>query len=257
MAGKSQNLTLKIVNTRVDLLSKQFNDGINILRTEFAKISQAPITISGDCENSEFLKKLNSFQESISSSLQEIKMQVSDIKSELSKVKQDISKMELQHNVNTLLIHGLSEEQGKDLYTTVLSFFQQKLNIQLNKNHINFCVRIGKKPNKPKSSKSRPISVRFRNRWMRHTVFASKKLLKGSKVMITELLTTENLALFKKARDIYDRNNVWTYNGLVFKKNSAGDRELIRDEKSLNDSIISLNDSASERNNKDGDDGEN
>lgn len=239
---KAQNLTLKFLNARVDALSKQFGDGISVLRAEFSNLKQTPITITGDCDNNlEFLNKLNSFQETITSSLQELKKETCDVRLELSKVRKDITKMELQKNVNTLIIHGLKEEEHENINETVVSFFQQKLKLQINKNQINFCYRLGKKEAKHKSAKSRPISVRFVSRWVRNLVFTNKKLLKGTKMLITELLTVENLNLYKKACDIYDKNNVWTYNGLVYTKNASGARELIRDEQSLGISIVPPN----------------
>lgn len=85
-------------------------------------------------------------------------------------------------------------------------------------------------------NKPRPLVLQFYRRWTRDTVFTNKKQLKGTRIVITELLTPENLQLFKKAREIFNQQ-AWTYNGFVYVETS-GQRKLIKCDGDLDDSTL-------------------
>ena len=84
---------------------------------------------------------------------------------------------------------------------------KKKLNIEdLDRTH-----RIGKVNN----GKSRPIIVKFARYNVRKKIFHNKRKLKGKN---TESLTMLRVKKLNEARDLYDRNNVWTYDGRIMVK---------------------------------------
>ena len=84
---------------------------------------------------------------------------------------------------------------------------QEEINIEdLDRTH-----RIGKVNN----GKSRPIIVKFARYNVRKKIFHNKRKLKGKN---TESLTMLRVKKLNEARDLYDRNNVWTYDGRIMVK---------------------------------------
>ena len=57
---------------------------------------------------------------------------------------------------------------------------------------------------------------------MRNKLFKNKRKLKGKKVSITESMTKVRMEKLKEAREIYDRNNVWTSDGKILIKDEEG-----------------------------------
>ena len=84
---------------------------------------------------------------------------------------------------------------------------QEEINFEdLDRTH-----RIGKVNN----GKSRPIIVKFVRYNVRKKIFHNKRKLKGKN---TERLTMLRVKKLNEARDLYDRNNVWTYDGRIMVK---------------------------------------
>ena len=87
---------------------------------------------------------------------------------------------------------------------------QEEINIEdLDRTH-----RIGKVNN----GKSRPIIVKFARYNECKKVFHNKQKLKGKNMSITESLTKIRVSKLKEARDLYNCNNVWTYDRRIMVK---------------------------------------
>ena len=119
-------------------------------------------------------------------------------------------KLTLNRNSNILLLHGI-DEGSSNMYEVVQHLMLSKLNIDSEKRDFNHCYRLGQKMD---GKKPRPIVVDFATRWMRDIVFYSKKKLKGTKLLITEMLTLKNLNVYKIIREI-QKISCWTRNGRV------------------------------------------
>jgi len=231
-------LTMKDISARVDQLSMDLNGGLQILREEFVKLknAQQEAIIPDQSENSDFIARLNSFQDTINSSLSNLVEEMSAMKEELANIHGKENKMETRQNENSIIIHGLIPESN-DLYPTILKFFADKLNINnLSKSDIYYCYLLRKKTSPAAARqihKQSPVVVQFVTRWARNLVFFKKKLLKGSKFLITELLTVNTLVLFKKAREIF-KNSSWTLNGVIY-ISSADGKKVIKSDRDLCD----------------------
>lgn len=233
-------LTMKDISARVDQLSTDLNGGLQILREEFAKLKSTQAVISDQCEKPDFDTRLNSFQDSINCSLTKLIKEMNAIKEELATTHSKVTKMESLGNANCLIIHGLVPESSYDLYPTILRFLSDKLNIpNLSKSDIYYCYTLRKKtsPATRQNNKQNPapVVVQFVTRWARNMVFFKKKLLKGSKFLITEFLTVNTLSLFKKARKSF-KNSAWTLNGVVYVSAACG-KKVIKSERDLSDLI--------------------
>lgn len=231
MTGKSAP-TIKDVNARVEKLAGDFSNGLSLLQEEFTKFKNQqaqlnPSAVSYD-STSHFLDQLKNFQTEISSSLKELSKEIEVLKNDVSVLHVKICNIERKQNAHTILVHGI-QEPDTDIYSVVLKFLCEKLKIKMDKSDISFCHRLGKKS--PTKDKPRPVVIQFCKRWTRDMIFNNKRLLKGSGVIITEMLTSENLSLFKKAREMFDKR-AWTFNGLVY-IDVSGNRKLIKSESDI------------------------
>ena len=100
------------------------------------------------------------------------------------------------------------------LQTHMLRKIYQALQEEINIEDLDRTHRIGKVNN----GKSRPIIVKFARYNVRKKIFHNKRKLKGKNTSITESLTMLRVKKLNEARDLYDRNNVWTYDGRIMVK---------------------------------------
>lgn len=136
--------------------------------------------------------------------------EIESLKTELNKFKDEYHS---ENNRKSLLLHGVSEDLG-DIYGSVTEVFHINMNLDIKKEDLDYCFRLGGARDST-SGKPRPIIVYFRSRWQRDVVYHNKKKLKGSSVLITEVLTSERLKLFKEIRGVM-KKDCWTLNGKIF-----------------------------------------
>ncbi|KAG5862576.1 hypothetical protein JTB14_023364 [Gonioctena quinquepunctata] len=90
----------------------------------------------------------------------------------------------------------------------------------MNKNDINYSLALGLR------NLVLQINLDLCCRWNCYLVFQTKKQLKGSSIMITEVLTATNLEISEPARELYDKST-WTSGGLVHVSNAhAAEHEV-------------------------------
>lgn len=202
------NLTVKDINARVEKMAEDFQRGLQEFKNEFALIKGTPAVEY----HSEFLEKFRLFESSVNSSLNELKADVNRLRIHQEEFKEKLMHLEMKRHYNYIIIHGLKDD-NVDIYEKVLNLINSAIKIEVKKSDIKQCYRLGKK--RDNSNRARPLAVQFCTLWMRDLVFFKKKCLKGSKVMITEMLKDDNLKLFKKCKEIMG-NLVWTYRGLIY-----------------------------------------
>ena len=66
------------------------------------------------------------------------------------------------------------------------------------------------------SKKGTPVIVKFIRRTQKNEVYRKKRLLKGTKMIITESLTKRRLQLLEKARLEFKQCPVWSWKGEIF-----------------------------------------
>ena len=146
--------------------------------------------------------------------IEELKKENSNLTEHVKDLEQKVDRQEQYSRRNCLLIHGIKEEKDENTDNVVIKFIQDDLQEEINIEDLDRTHRIGKVNN----GKSRPIIVKFTRCNVRKKVFHNKRKLKGKNRSITESLTKIRVSKLNEARDLYNRNNVWTYDGCIMVK---------------------------------------
>ena len=142
-----------------------------------------------------------------------MKKENSNLTEHVKDLKQKVDRQEQYSRRNCLLIHGIKEEKDENTDNVVIKFIQDDLQEEINIEDLDRTHRIGKVNN----GKSRPIIVKFPRYNVRKKVFHNKQKLKGKNMSITESLTKIRVSKLS-ARDLYNCNNIWTYDGRIMVK---------------------------------------
>lgn len=132
---------------------------------------------------------------------------------------------------NSLRIYGIPKTKTENTDEIVMDLCKNKLNINVSSSVIDSSHRLpGKEGAHP------PLIVKFVSRNIKNLIFANKKKLKGSSVIIKEDLTRKRAQLYVSACSRYGSKFVWTRDGNIFVK-SNNSIKLI---KSNNDLITDI-----------------
>ncbi|XP_045481782.1 uncharacterized protein LOC123685936 [Harmonia axyridis] len=216
-------VSVKEVSERVDRLSEEFKKGFEDFKVQFIKSQSTFIPTDGP----NILELFEKFETKMNDVISEIKSDLNRIKDDMVRTKNKLKALEIKGNSNILLVHGIPETKS-NIIVDVCEIFKNQIGIDIYKNDINSCQRMGRKKVNSDKKKPRPVAVDFCRRWTRDAVFVNKRKLKGSKILITELLSIENLLLLKETKKFFGKS-VWTHNGLIYcdidgKRVHIGDR---------------------------------
>jgi len=203
-SGK-ENSAFEMLSERMEQMADKFAGDLAKFKKELLLPGNRKLVDIEKSDANKLAERFFQFEKSVLGSLDEIRTEISQLKFTATKQVMDV-------NLNVILVHGVEENQT-DLYESVCNLITTKININIRKTDLNYCYRLGQK--KPDQNRPRPIVVSFCQRWKRNEVFANKKRLKGSSVLFTELLTSDNLKLFKETRH-YFHNSCWSMGGKVF-----------------------------------------
>ena len=216
--GANSNLaamTTRNMATRVNSLETNIQQGLQELKNQVLGKEQEP------SDKEALIKLIQDFEKKALKEIQEFKNSYEKIEREIENIKQD-------NMANCIVINGMGEKNDQDLYSEVTQLIKNKININTSKQDIDICYRLGKKV----EDKTRPVVVKFVNRWVRECVFENKKKLKGSGFVISECLTNKKLVLLKKVRESVGLKSCWTWNGKVYALIN-NNKKLIRSEQDL------------------------
>ncbi len=173
--------------------------------------------------------------------IRKLESRVGDLESANEKLRLDSDAQEQYSRRNCLLLHGIPETE-LDTDAAVMSVCSEKLGVQLTKASIDRSHRLGYRPNtsrdnRPRSStgrdKPRPIIIKLTSYDTRRTIFAAKRKLKGTKLVITENLTKTRAQLLKKAREMDNVEHAWTIDGRIVCLLRSGRKETVVNESEL------------------------
>lgn len=202
---------LKEIRDRVNQLENEFSN--KLLRFKEDMLSKGSSGGSGP-PSDDILIKFQEFEKNIMESIFKIK---EDVSKKLSDLEYIVDETIQKSNNKSLLLHGFLENEGKlgeadDVFQNLINFIQNKFQVHIEKADIFDCYRLGKKSkDKPRP---RPLVVEFLHKWKRDEIFYRKSKLKGSPLMLTEVLTGGRLQIFKRCSQLY-RGRCWTTNGKV------------------------------------------
>ena len=116
---------------------------------------------------------------------------------------------------NCLLIHGVAESHGESTDSLVIDTMKKHLAVNLSPNDLDRSHRLGPRRS---DGRARPIIIKFSCYNVRASVYAAKRKLKGSNLLITESLTRQRVRALSDAKLKYGKENVWTMDGEILTK---------------------------------------
>ena len=158
--------------------------------------------------------------------------QIEDFRNVFKGHRQVIDEQEQYSSRECILLHGIPEprsSQEKRKENTDQLFVDEintRLNEKLTLTDLDRSHRLGK----PEGRKGpRPIIVKLLRYNDKERIFRKKKLLKGSKIMLTERLTRRRNLFLRYAKEKFGLKNVWTKDGDIYVKTETGIRNMTDD----------------------------
>lgn len=161
--------------------------------------------------------------EALSAELQKFKQltlgMVSAINAQITALNNSIDHIEMRHRRKYLLFAGVPEVSGENVAETISAICQDRLQLaEASSSSFSVCHRLGAAT----AGRTRVILVRCNNPAVKDAIWRKKTALKGSSVVVSEYLTRDRQAVFLEARKHYGMRSVWTLEGTIFVKVSAG-----------------------------------
>lgn len=207
---------IKDMDSRIDIIDGQLRSQLDQLRKSINH------SLDSKDDESDMGETIRNFEKSMIKTLDSLKREVAELGKMV--VGQE-EKFQHRQNRNCVLLLGIREERREDLYGSVCTILSKKLEVTVAKGDLDACYRVGKKPGG--DGKSRPVVVSFVNRWRRDEVFSGKRALKGSGVVMYEVLTSKCLDLFKKVKRKCGAKRCWTWSGNIY-ADVNGTKKLIK-----------------------------
>ena len=133
-------------------------------------------------------------------------------------LREKIDDLEQYTRRSSLRIHGVPEERGENVEDKLLNIFSEKLGITITPECVDRCHRVGPIRNGTDTRKKtvRPVIVKFTSYKFRDSVYRSKSKLKGTKLVVSEDLTSTKYSLLTAARLKFGNNKTWSNDGKIF-----------------------------------------
>lgn len=133
------------------------------------------------------------------------------LKSQIELIIQGFDRNETVSRRKVLLIHGVPEAADQNPSQTALDIFVNKLKLtDITSADIAVCHRLGSRTSKP-----RPLLVRFSRYAVRSAIWNAKTLLKGTGITVSEFLTKMRHDIFMAARKHFGIHQCWTSEGII------------------------------------------
>lgn len=203
-----KNLTK--LNEKVETMADNFSKQMITFKNSIGDLPSSSGSTSQEEHFHKILEEFSEFEKTINQQLNDLKEEIGKISSQVCDNQRFLENVQRKQNRNKLLIHGL--KVGNDsLLSEIIRLLSSQLSINITPDNINACYRISKSDN---TSKPAPVCVEFVHQWKRDEVFNKKKKFKGSKILISEVLTPNILGLFKLCRAKFNKD-CWTSGGVI------------------------------------------
>lgn len=161
-------------------------------------------------------KKLSERFDTLEKTIEENRQCIVKLEEEKLNLRRKIDHMEQQSKLSSLKLHGVPEESCEDLATVLNDIFSKKMGVTTDTISIDYCYRINSKLNPISINKPRPIYIKFGDKSSRDKVFSKRRVLKGSKIIITEDLVKARYEILTEAKKKFGKFNVWSQGGKIF-----------------------------------------
>lgn len=201
---------VKDMDSRIDRVADNLKDQLDQLRLSISSTRNEDCGATADADK---MTLLEGFEVKMLATLKDLKSELTGLKNSLIKQIDDGAR---KSYMNYIIIHGMVEKDNENVYVTACNLIASKLGFEITVDDLNTCYRFGKKTPGADKNKTRPVAVEFIHRWKRDKVYNSKKKLKGSGVMISEMLTSATLDTFKLVCEKVGSKKCWTWRGNIF-----------------------------------------
>ena len=134
----------------------------------------------------------------------------------VQKLSNSLDAQEQYSRRNCLRLFGCPEREGENTDDVILDIASDLLKVNLQKDDIERSHRVGAKRKKQDGSTiPRGIIVKFRSYRKRQEILASRRHLKGKKMILVEDLTARNQELLKHARMHEKIESAWSMDGRI------------------------------------------
>jgi hypothetical protein len=167
--------------------------------------------------------------ENLNAAMVDANRKIDDLNKEITFLKDELSKRKVEFEAgldaaeqysrrNNIRIYGLPEDPRENTDGMVVSLFKDKLNITIDASDIDRSHRVGRQltGDSLRGGRSRPVLVKFSRYRIREKIYANKKLLKNTGIVIREDLTAHRLELYHSAVGKFGIHRVWTVDGRIF-----------------------------------------
>lgn len=200
--------SIKDLDSKVNDLKLHFSDELGKFRNEISKI-KSPINEEVNSADT-ILNEFNLFKATILNRLQLLESEINLLKKEAEATQQKSDNSVQHSNQNKIILFGLKEKPGESLVSEMSNIFSDKLNVNVKTADIYNAYRVSKK----NDNKTRPVIVEFCTVWKRNEVFYTKRHLKGSPLVIAEVLSPLRNHVFKLAKKKLGKR-CWTNGGRI------------------------------------------
>lgn len=141
-----------------------------------------------------------------------MELEIKELKENNEKLENKLNDLEQYGRRNNIRIYGINKGRSKkieknELEKEVVRQLNEKTGCALVNHQIEACHYLDKSQNQ--------VIVRFVSRKTRDEVFYRKKGFRGTKVSVTEDLTSKNYHLLKECQNHFDKKFLWTKYGMV------------------------------------------
>lgn len=210
MANKT---TVKHLDSKVSDLQVYFQAELNKFRTELETVKTPDPPCSGDDRLESLFLKFNLFEATVNTQMQALLNDVKDLKLKYDRLSLVLDNNTQEAHMGKLLLYGVPEKEGENPSEEVLNAVKLKLKINLSEIDVISCYRYGKK--NADNNFYRPILIHFTDRRKRDEVFANKKHLKGTRLVIAELLSPLRYEIYRAAKQKVGGGKCWSNGGRV------------------------------------------
>lgn len=139
-----------------------------------------------------------------------------------------IDELEQYSRRNSIRVFGIPENNDENVRNKIIELCSHKLNVNIDNTQIDRAHRVGSTntANSKHTSSHRGIMVKFINYEHKMLVLQNRKKLKGSKVVITEDLTSTRYKLLRNAREKFGFNSAFTINGTITVKTKSNSYKI-------------------------------
>lgn len=204
--------TIKHLDSKVSDLQLYFEGELSKFRSELSTVKTPDLPLSSDERLDALVVRFDMFEAAIRSQMQSLLGQIENVKKQCDRLSVALDNSLQETCISKLLLFGIQERKDENLFAEVSSVIATKLKIALEETDIISCYRFGSKKSDDKFH--RPVLVHFTRVRKRNEIFSNKRLLKGTKIVIAELLSPLRYEVYKAVKSKVGKH-CWTNGGRI------------------------------------------